>query len=98
MLYVIATFTIKPDSLEHVMEAAMPCIIATRAEAGCVSYELNQNLTDKNELVFVERWENRSALDAHFKTPHIAAWRDAGAKYIVARNIEIIENGDVETL
>lgn len=98
MLYVIATFKIKPNSLAHVMEAVMPCIIATRAEAGCISYELNQNLTNENELVFVERWENRASLEAHFKTPHIAAWREAGAKYIVERSIEIIENSDVEML
>lgn len=98
MLYVIATFKIKPNSLANIMEVVMPCIIATRAEAGCISYELNQNLTNENELVFVERWENRAALEAHFKTPHIAAWRDSGAKYIVERNIEIIENGVVETI
>lgn len=96
MLYLIATFEIKPDSLDHIMEAVMPCVEATRAEIGCLSYELHLNLTKDNELVFVERWENRAALESHFKAPHLLAWREASHDYVTERRIEIIEGGDVE--
>ncbi|MFD0916055.1 putative quinol monooxygenase [Pseudahrensia aquimaris] len=98
MLYLIATFEIKPGSMPAIMEAVMPCIEATRNEAGCISYDLVQSVTDENTLMFVERWKSRADLEAHFKEPHLIAWRDAGAQYFVSRKIEIIENATVEVL
>lgn len=96
MIHLIATLTIKPGSLDAIREAVMPCIEATRREDGCVSYDLHQSLTDENTLVFVERWETRAHLEAHFDTPHLIAWREAGSPYFIDRKIEIIEGGDVE--
>lgn len=96
MIHLIATLTIKPGSLDAIREAVMPCIEATRREDGCVSYDLHQSLTDENTLVFVERWETRAHLEAHFDTPHLIAWREAGSPYFLDRKIEIIEGGDVE--
>ncbi len=98
MLYLIATLTIKPGTLNHVVAAAKPCLAATREEPGCVSYDLHVDVTDDTKLVFVERWKDRAALDAHFKTPHLEAWRQAGGPYMVGRKIEIIEDGKVEVL
>ncbi len=98
MIHLIATLTIKPGSLAAVTEAVHPCLEATRAEAGCISYDLHVDVSDDTRLVFVERWENRAALDAHFQTPHLQAWREAGGQYFTSRNIEIIEDGRVEVL
>lgn len=98
MLYLIATLEIKPGSMPAIMEGVMPCIEATRREEGCISYDLVRSVTDENTLMFVERWETRAALDAHFKTPHLIAWRDAGEPYFLSRKIEIIENSTVQVL
>ncbi len=96
MPHLIATLTIKPGSLPAIREAVQPCIDATRKEEGCISYDLHQSLTDENTLVFVERWETREALEAHFQTPHLIAWRGAGEPFFLDRKIEIIENADIE--
>ncbi|MCP4074233.1 MAG: antibiotic biosynthesis monooxygenase [Hyphomicrobiales bacterium] len=98
MIYVIATLAIKPGTLADVTVAVGPCIEATRNEAGCLSYDLNQSLTDENTLVFVEKWKSRADLDQHFKQPHMVEWREKGAQYIDGRNIEIIDAADVEIL
>ncbi len=98
MIYVIATLTIKPGTAVDVFAAVGPCIEATRNEAGCLSYDLNQSLTDENTLVFVERWKSRADLNQHFKQPHMVEWREKGAQYIDGRKIEIINAADVETL
>lgn len=98
MIFLIATLTIKPGSLPAIREAVMPCIEATRKEEGCVSYDLHESITDPNTLVFVERWESREALTAHFSAPHLIAWRDAGGEYFTGRKIEIIHPDHVETL
>ncbi len=96
MLHLIATLTIKPGSLDAIKKAVQPCIDATRKEKGCISYDLHQSLTDENTLVFVERWSDKAALEAHFREPHLIAWREAGGPYFLGRKIEIIENADVE--
>ena len=98
MLYVIATIAIEPGSRADVLAAANPCIEATRQEDGCISYDLTASLTDTDTLIFVERWRDREALNAHFHQPHMKAWRAAGGPYIKDRKIEIIQNGEVETL
>ena len=98
MLYLIAELTIKPGSLDAVRAAVAPCIEATRKEPGCISYELFSSIEDETRLVFVERWKSRADLDLHFETPHLIAWRDAGASYITGRKIEVIEDGKVVVL
>ncbi|MGB7287628.1 MAG: putative quinol monooxygenase [Salaquimonas sp.] len=96
MLFLIATLKIKPGSLPEILKAVAPCIEATRKEAGCLSYDLHQSVTDPETLVFVERWENKASLENHFTEPHLIAWRDAGGQYFLDRKIEIIENAAVE--
>lgn len=98
MIYVVATLTIKPGTNADLLEAAKPCIEGTRNEPGCISYDLNQSQTDKNTMVFVERWESRDALQSHFTAPHMAVWREKGAQYIVGRKVEIIHPEKIETL
>ena len=98
MIFLIATLRIRPDSFASVMEAVKPCLAATRLEAGCLSYDLTVNVADPEELVFIERWESQAALDAHFETPHLKAWRTAGGPYMLSRKIEIIHPERVDML
>lgn len=43
----------------------------TRAEEGCIQYELLRNLEQPAEFTFVEEWRDEAALAAHFETEHI---------------------------
>ena len=96
MIYVIATLHVRAEKLPQLLDAARTVIAATRAEDGCVNYDLHQSITEPNEVVFVERWTSREALGKHFETPHMAAWRAAGADCILARKVEIITPENVE--
>jgi quinol monooxygenase YgiN len=96
MIYVVATLTIKPGSLEALRAPAAACVAETRKEKGCIAYELFHSLSDPEKLVFVERWETREALTAHSKQPHLAAWREASAPYLASRVIEIVHPERVE--
>jgi quinol monooxygenase YgiN len=42
----------------------------TRAEPGCISYRLYQDVEDENAFTLVEEWESQAVLDDHFRTPH----------------------------
>ena len=96
MILVVATIVIRPDTLEAIRPHALACIEATRKESGCIAYDLHASMTDPERLVFVEKWETREALTAHSKQPHLAAWREASAPYLVSRTIEIVHPERVE--
>ncbi len=98
MIYVIATLTIKPDSLAALREAAMPCIEATREEHGCLFYDMNASVSNSERVVFVERWASREDLEGHFHAPHMKIWREKSAPMIISRTVEIIHPERIETV
>lgn len=98
MIYVVATLTAKPGKRDALIAGAKPCIAETRKEKGCVSYELFQSTSDPDTFNFVERWETREHLTAHFDTPHLKAWRAVGAECVASRAVEIIHADKVEKL
>ena len=51
----------------------MALFAPTRAEPGCLRYDLYQSPTKKNEFMRLEVWRDSAALEAHKQTPHILA-------------------------
>jgi quinol monooxygenase YgiN len=54
--------------------AAATMIAATRAEAGCILYAFAEDLVEAGLVRISERWRDQAAVDAHLKTPHMAAF------------------------
>lgn len=98
MICVIADIWIRPDSHEVFFAAARDMLAATRSEDGCIRYDLVQNIEDPRHLTFVEEWESREHLSAHFETAHMAAWRTASSPLLVDRKVKILHVDDVENL
>lgn len=98
MIFVIATFKTPLKDRDELLAASRPCIEATRKEDGCLSYDLHQSVSDPDQVVFVERWRDREALELHFQSAHLAAWKRAAGPLIVDRSVEIIAPDKVETL
>lgn len=55
----------------------MALVAPTRAEAGCVQYDLHQDLRDPADFVFYEVWRSREEWLSHMETPHLQAFRTA---------------------
>ena len=70
-LRVIARARAKAEHITQVREILSALVEPTRRESGCLSYELLQNNADPTDFVFVERWANATAEQAHFVTPHL---------------------------
>jgi quinol monooxygenase YgiN len=98
MIYVVATIHIHPEHRAEFLENARVVIAATVKEQGCLHYDLHSSITEPNCFVFVERWENRDALQGHFESAHMAEWRRVGGPLIEKRTVEIIHPDKVETL
>lgn len=97
MIYVVATFTIHPGTLEPFVEAAYAAIAATRREPGCLLYDLHASVTDPERAVLIARWESREALNMHMVSDHIAAFAAANRAYVASAEIEVIYPEKVET-
>ncbi|MBK8457058.1 MAG: antibiotic biosynthesis monooxygenase [Phyllobacteriaceae bacterium] len=97
MIFVIATLTIKPGSLEAILPHARAVIAATQDENGCLAYDMFASVSAPDTLVFVERWQSRSDLSAHSKQPHLKTWREASDPFVVSKVIEIVHPEKIET-
>ncbi|MEB3030877.1 putative quinol monooxygenase [[Mycobacterium] nativiensis] len=66
---VIATFTVKPESVEAVREICSKAVPQVHEEPGCQLYSLHEA---DNAFVFVEQWADPEALKAHSAAPSVA--------------------------
>ncbi len=82
MLVVIASYSAKPGKRQELVNLAKGCVEQTRREAGCLSYRLCLDSDNDTDFVFVEEWADDAALDAHLKSAHLQAFRDARADLV----------------
>jgi len=74
MIVITGKITLDPGKKDEVTAAALEMMEATRAEAGNLEYAFTWDLVDAGVLRVVEQWEDQAALDAHFESPHMAAF------------------------
>lgn len=66
MILVTGAIRARQDQFDQALELAEEHVARSRQENGCVSHAVYRDLEDPLRLVFVERWESREALAAHF--------------------------------
>lgn len=49
----------------------------TRAEAGCVDYDLHRQQDDPSVFVMYENWTDKSELDKHLQMPYMVEFANA---------------------
>lgn len=77
------------SGLEDAARQEMERLLApTRAEAGCINYDLHQSPSDSRDFLFHETWKTFAHLEAHRASAHLKAWRAAAPK-LVEGNIEV---------
>jgi quinol monooxygenase YgiN len=86
---VIARFKAKPGLEETVKKEVMSLVSPTRAEAGCINYDLHQSAEDPALLMLYENWVSKKALDEHLAMPYLEAFK-AKAGEILAEPLDII--------
>lgn len=72
-LSVVANISAKPEFLGEVRQALLAVVAPSRAEAGCLQYDLHLARDQPNSFVMIERWQDDATLDRHLATPHFAA-------------------------
>lgn len=76
-LTIVANIIAKPGK-ENLVKAELAKLVeTTRAEPGCVQYDLHQDTTDPAHFLFFENWESRELWQTHMNAPHLAAYMAA---------------------
>ncbi|GIU04814.1 antibiotic biosynthesis monooxygenase [Shewanella sp. c952] len=71
-LTVVANIIANKDSIDFVKAELIKLIEVTRAEAGCINYDLHQDNENPAHFVFYENWQSREHLQTHLANSHIA--------------------------
>ena len=87
LLTVVATMKAKQGKASELREVLIGLLAPTRAEDGCVNYDLHESNDSEGTFLFYENWTSQAALDAHLQTPHLKAF--------FARHEELLE-GEVQ--
>ena len=85
---VLARFKAKKGFEEELKQAIMSCVKPTRAEAGCINYDLHNLAEDKGVLMLYENWVSKKDLDVHLEMPYLRELK-AKAEKLCSEPIEI---------
>ncbi|MBE9169328.1 antibiotic biosynthesis monooxygenase [Pleurocapsales cyanobacterium LEGE 06147] len=69
-LTLIGRLQAKPGKENALRNALIKLVPLSRAEAGCINYDLHEVLDTPGLFLLYENWTDRAALDLHFSLPH----------------------------
>jgi quinol monooxygenase YgiN len=81
-LTITALIKAKAGMEEKAKQELMSLVGPTRAEKGCIDFDLHQSTDDKSLFMFYENWTSKDALDAHMQAPHIKAFGGKAAELL----------------
>lgn len=76
-LTIVANIKSNPDKIDLVKAELLKLIPITRAEEGCINYDLQQDNENPAHFMFYENWESRELWQTHMSAPHLAAYMEA---------------------
>lgn len=83
-LVIAGTIRVPPERLDAFRPHMLAMLGASRAEDGCLEYSYAEDVAEPGLIRVFEAWRDQAALDAHFQTPHLAAWRAAWPEFGVS--------------
>lgn len=76
-LTIVANIHAKSDQIDLVKAELEKLVPITRAEKGCIQYDLHQDNDNPAHFLFFENWESRELWQTHMNAPHLAAYMQA---------------------
>ena len=85
---VVARCKAKPGKEAVVRKEILALVEPTRAEAGCINYDLHVATDDPTQFLLYENWTSKADLDQHLATPYLERFK-ALAPELLAGPIDI---------
>ena len=83
-LTVIAHLVARPDKIEETKAFLLSLVNQTRAEPGCVDYDLHQDNANPAEFTFYENWVDRPTWDRHMEMPYLKEFASRAGELFAA--------------
>ena len=66
MIYVVVVNNVTESNKKEFMEISLAhASDSLMLDKGCIAFDVIEGIDDKEEIVFIEKWEDKSFLDAH---------------------------------
>jgi len=75
------TFIAKEGSQEKMKELLSAMVVPSKAEVGCLFYEIFQYEKAPRRFMAVETWKNEAALDGHKASDHYKVYKSSYEPY-----------------
>ncbi|KHT57963.1 antibiotic biosynthesis monooxygenase [Photobacterium gaetbulicola] len=76
-LTIVANIIAKEDKVDLVKAELLKLIDVTRAEEGCINYDLHQDNENPAHFLFFENWTSRELWQQHMGNQHLADYMAA---------------------
>jgi len=76
-LTIVANIKAAPGKIDLVKAELEKLIPITRAEAGCIQYDLHQDNDNPAHFMLYENWESRELWQAHMSAQHLSDYMSA---------------------
>ena len=78
------TYQVKPGRRREFLDAVAEAGIqkAVQGEAGCIRYDYFLSVSDSDQVLLVDQWENKEAQQVHLTQPHMAQWREVKERLV----------------
>jgi quinol monooxygenase YgiN/mannose-6-phosphate isomerase-like protein (cupin superfamily) len=99
MVIQLVNVSIRPEQRDKWLELIRMNAVQTRAEEGCESYQISEDLETPNTFVIVERWASLEAQYEHFRAPEFGELMGALGDVLAGRpDVSINEVASTLTL
>jgi len=85
------TFIAKEGCEGKMKELLSAMVIPSKAEKGCLFYEIFQYENERNRFMAVETWENEEALNGHKTSAHYAVYKSSYEPYCAKKYSDELE-------
>jgi quinol monooxygenase YgiN len=89
----IAISVAKPGFEEKLADALDALLAPTHREKGMLEYEMYRDMREPRCFVFIERWENEEAFNAHCNAPHVSAYLETTDGLVESNKIHVLRKG-----
>ncbi len=97
MIFITATFPVKPEHADRWPEISRAFTEATRAEPGCLWFDWSRSLDDPTEYVLVEAFHDGAAGGEHVQSEHFRQAQRELPQYLAATprvvSVEVDQDG-----
>lgn len=86
MIKIVAKNTLKDGQRDSFIQLAQELIEKSKSEAGCISYDLLQDINNESVLTFIEEWEDQNAIDLHNNSEHFKRIVPMLAEFLIGKS------------